>query len=104
MWPGVFLQKRIQPIAKALGISVPVTFQVLRRSCTTRNQKNGSLKDVQVHMGHGSIETTGNVYMMEISRLRCADGCTRRERRDGKRTVIMNTTEHKLQKDTRASG
>jgi len=66
MWPGVFLQKRIQPIAKNLGISVPVTFQVLRRSCTTRNQKNGSLKDVQVHMGHGSIETTGNVYMMEI--------------------------------------
>ena len=66
MWPGVFLQKRIQPIAKTLGISVPVTFQVLRRSCTTRNQKNGSLKDVQVHMGHGSIETTGNVYMMEI--------------------------------------
>jgi integrase len=66
MWPGVFLQKRIQPIAKTLGITVPVTFQVLRRSCTTRNQKNGSLKDVQVHMGHGSIETTGNVYMMEI--------------------------------------
>ena len=63
MWPGVFLQKRIQPIAKALGISVPVTFQVLRRSCTTRNQKNGSLKDVQVHMGQ---RTTGNVYMMEI--------------------------------------
>ena len=62
----MLLQKRIQPIAKALGITVPVTFQVLRRSCTTRNQKNGSLKDVQVHMGHGSIETTGNVYMMEI--------------------------------------
>lgn len=66
MWAGVFLQKRIQPIAKTLGITVPVTFQMLRRSCTTRNQKNGSLKDVQVHMGHGSIETTGNVYMMEI--------------------------------------
>src|ERR1019366_10425788 len=32
------------------------------------------------------------------SRLRCADGCTRRDRRDGKRPVIMNTTEHKFQR------
>jgi len=55
MWPGVFLQKRIQPIAKSLGITVPVTFQVLRRSCGTRNQKNGSLKDVQVHMGTAQL-------------------------------------------------
>ncbi len=98
MWPGVFLQKRIQPIAKTLGITVPVTFQVLRRSCTTLNQKNGSLKDVQVHMGHGSIETTGNVYMMEIPDSLPPDGRTRRDRRDGKRTVIMNTTEHKSQR------
>ncbi len=57
LWVGSFLQKRIQPIAKALGITVPVTFQVLRRSCTTRNQKHGTMKDVQAHMGHASIET-----------------------------------------------
>ncbi len=66
MWGGIWLQKHIQPISKRLGITVPVTFQVLRRSCTTRNQKHGSLKDVQAHMGHGSIETTGDVYMQEI--------------------------------------
>jgi len=66
LWVGSFLQKRIQPIAKSLGITVPVTFQVLRRSCTTRNQKHGTMKDVQAHMGHASIETTGDVYMMEI--------------------------------------
>jgi integrase len=66
MWSGIWLQKHIQPIAKRLGITVPITFQVFRRSCTTRNQKHGSLKDVQVHMGHGSIETTGDVYMQEI--------------------------------------
>ena len=47
MWPGLFLQKRIQPIAKCLGITVPVTFQVLRRSCGTRNPENGSLKDLR---------------------------------------------------------
>jgi integrase len=67
MWPGVWLQKHVQRIAKSLGIQVPVTFQTLRRSCATRNQKHGSLKDVQAHLGHASIETTGNVYMQEIS-------------------------------------
>ena len=66
MWPGAFLQDHVQPIARSLGITVPITFQVLRRSCATRNQRNGSLKDVQTQLGHGSIETTGDVYMMEI--------------------------------------
>jgi integrase len=66
MWPGIWLQDRIQPVARALGITVPVTFQVLRRSCTTRNQKHGSLKDVQTHLGHASISTTGDVYMQEL--------------------------------------
>jgi integrase len=66
MWPGVWLQKRIQPIAKRLGIIVPINFQVLRRSCATRNQAHGSLKDVQTLMGHSSMETTGNFYIMEV--------------------------------------
>ncbi len=61
------MQKRIQPLARALGITVPVTFQVMRRSAATRNQKNGSIKDVQAHMGHASVETTGNIYMQQVS-------------------------------------
>lgn len=66
MWTGIFLEDHIKPIATALGITTPITFQVLRRSCATRNQKHGSLKDVQAHMGHSNIQTTGNVYMQEI--------------------------------------
>jgi integrase len=66
LWPGVWLKKRIQCHAVALGITTPVTFQVLRRSCATRNQKNGTLKDVQAHLGHSNIATTGNVYMQAI--------------------------------------
>jgi hypothetical protein len=38
----------------------------IRRSCATRNQKNGSLKDVQSHLGHSNIQTTGNTYIQEI--------------------------------------
>ena len=66
LWPGTWLQNRIQPIAKSLGITAPVTFQVLRRTCVTRNQKHGSLKDIQAHAGHASIATTRNIYMQEI--------------------------------------
>jgi integrase len=66
MWPGVFLQDHIQPIAKKLGIAVSVNFQVLRRSCGTRNQRHGSMKDVQTHLGHSDIGTTGNVYVQEV--------------------------------------
>ena len=35
MWPGVWLQKRVQSVAKKLGITTTVTFQVLRRSFAT---------------------------------------------------------------------
>ena len=66
LWAGGWLRNHVKPIAQSLGITVPVTFQVLRRSCATRNQKHGSLKDVQAHLRHGNIGTTGDVYMMEI--------------------------------------
>jgi integrase len=66
LWGGVWLEKHVQRVAKSLGIQIPVTFQVLRRSCATRNQRHGSLKDVQSHLGHASIETTGNIYMMPL--------------------------------------
>jgi integrase len=65
IWSGTFLQKRIRPIALQLGISAPVTFQVLRRSFATWNRV-GSLKDTQGIMGHARIETTGNVYSQDV--------------------------------------
>jgi integrase len=62
-----FLQRRIYPIAKRLGIDPHlVTFQILRRSCATRNQRHGSMKDVQSHLRHARIETTGNIYMQPV--------------------------------------
>jgi integrase len=61
-----FFQRRIYPVARSLGINPHlVTFQVLRRSCATRNQRHGSMKDVQSHLRHARIETTGNVYMIK---------------------------------------
>ncbi|HEX9119258.1 MAG TPA: tyrosine-type recombinase/integrase [Terriglobales bacterium] len=44
-----------------------LTFQVLRRSIATLAQKKGSLKDVQGILGHDKIETTGNVYVQELT-------------------------------------
>jgi integrase len=52
------------PLQERLGLSVPLTFQVLRRSHATRNQQR--LKDVQSHLGHKSIKTTGDIYVQEI--------------------------------------
>ena len=64
---GNFLRRQLKPIAISLGIDPHlVTFQVLRRSFATRNQKRGSLKDVQEHLRHARIETTGNVYVQAI--------------------------------------
>jgi integrase len=52
------------PLAEKLGLTVPLTFQVLRRSHATRNQKTP--KDAQAHLGHRSIVTTMNIYAQEI--------------------------------------
>jgi integrase len=52
------------PLAKKLELTVPLTFQVLRRSHATRNQRRA--KDAQLHLGHRSILTTMNVYAQEI--------------------------------------
>jgi integrase len=53
------------PLQEKLGLTVPLTFQVLRRSHATRNQLR--LKDVQSHLGHKkSITTTANVYAQAV--------------------------------------
>jgi integrase len=52
------------PIREKLGLTVPLTFQVLRRSHATRNQ--ASPKDVQGHLGHASIVTTLGTYAQGI--------------------------------------
>jgi integrase len=62
-----FLQSRIRPIARRLGIPDRlVTFQVMRRTLGTDMQKHGSLKDTQGALRHASITTTRNVYVQVI--------------------------------------
>jgi integrase len=52
------------PIREKLGLTVALTFQVLRRSHATRNQ--ASPKVVQGHLGHASIVTTLGIYAQGI--------------------------------------
>ena len=59
-----WLERNLQPVGKHLGIRTPLTFQVLRRSFATHNQKQ--LKDVQAHLGHESTGTTADLYVVEI--------------------------------------
>jgi integrase len=67
MRPKNFLQDYMKPLANELGIDPAlITFQVLRRTFGTTMQKHGSMKDVQAHLRHASIATTGNVYVQEI--------------------------------------
>ncbi len=66
-WGKNFLNWRVRPIARDLGIPDRlVTFQVMRRTLGTNLQHHGSLKDAQGALRHASIQTTGNVYMQQI--------------------------------------
>ncbi len=64
--PENWLRRRIKPKAKAGGITVPVNFQVLRRTFATNAQGQGNAKDVQAHLRHTDIGTTMNVYTQAI--------------------------------------
>jgi len=65
LWPGVWMQKHLQRVAKQIGITVPVTFQVLRRSFVTRHRNQ--LKDAGAVVGHSNYATTtANVYAQSV--------------------------------------
>src|ERR1700683_1721204 len=66
MRPENWLRRRIKPIAAKLGISVPVNFQVLRRTFATNAQGYGNAKDVQAHLRHTDIATTLDVYTQTV--------------------------------------
>jgi integrase len=81
MRPRNFLQDYMKPLAEDLGISPSlITFQILRRTFGTTMQKHGTLKDVQAHLRHASITTTGDIYVQEIPEsVRTAVNATTRE-------------------------
>ncbi len=66
MRPENWLRRRVKPMAKALNISTPVCFQVLRRTFATNAQGKGSMKDVQSHLRHASITTTMDEYTQAV--------------------------------------
>jgi integrase len=59
-----FHNRVLRPLRNKLKLSVPLTFQVLRRSHATRNQ--GTPKAAQSHLGHRNITTTLNIYAQEV--------------------------------------
>jgi len=65
LWPGTWLQKHLQNVAKEIAIGGPVTFQVLRRSFVTRHRNE--LKDAAAVVGHTNYATTtANVYAQSV--------------------------------------
>jgi len=48
------------------GFLEGVNHQAMRRTCATRMQKHGNVKDIQAHLRHASPDVTAGVYMQEI--------------------------------------
>jgi integrase len=66
MRPEGWLRRRVRPYAARLGITVPVNFQLLRRTFATNAQGYGNAKDVRTHLRHTGIATTLGVYTQPI--------------------------------------
>jgi integrase len=67
MYADTWLQKKIQPIAKALGVKFHVNFRATRRTASTLVQENGdSLASAQSLLRHTSPHTTAAVYTKPI--------------------------------------
>jgi integrase len=67
MSPGTWLQKKVMPIAKALGITFHVNFRATRRTASTLIQENGdSLASAQSLLRHASPMTMAIVYTKSI--------------------------------------
>ena len=59
-----FRKRVLMLLEKQLNLTVPLTFQVLRRSHATRNQKTP--KDAQAHLGHKTLSMTLGTYAQVI--------------------------------------
>jgi integrase len=86
MRPENWLCRRVKPIAVAVGITVPVNFQVLRRTFATNAQGHGNAKDVQTHLRHTDIATTLDVYTQPIDANVLQAGKCGHYRRDDEQT------------------
>jgi integrase len=59
-----FRKRVLLKLQEGLKLGVPLTFQVLRRSHATRNQKTP--KDAQAHLGHKTLAMTLGTYAQTI--------------------------------------
>lgn len=67
MCPGIWLQKKVHPVAKVIGLTCFVNFRVTRRTASTLIQANGtSLADTAAHLRHASTATTAKHYSKPV--------------------------------------
>jgi len=59
-----FRKRVLAKLQEDLKLDMPLTFQVLRRSHATRNQKTP--KDAQAHLGHKTLAMTLGIYAQAI--------------------------------------
>jgi len=78
-----------RPVGKHFGIRTPLTFQVLRRSFATHNQKR--LKSVQADLGHESTGTPADVSVVEVS-----EEVRRTQERTQRRLTLCNSGEGRM--------
>jgi len=68
MFPGTWLQKKLQPVAKELGIAFTVNFRATRRTAATLIQDQGSsLASAQAVLRHASSSTTADIYTKPVA-------------------------------------
>jgi integrase len=61
---GNYLKRVLKPLAIKAGLH-DFTYQALRRTCATYFQRHGGPRDVQAHLRHTNLATTG-IYIQEI--------------------------------------
>jgi len=66
MDPSNFMDRGIRPTAQRAKISVPATFQVMRRTTATKQQAHGGVKSVQRQLRHSTVQTTFDLYAQRV--------------------------------------
>ena len=67
MFPGTWLQKKLQPIAKGLGIPFHVNFRATRRTASSLVQEHGAaLATAASFLRHASTRATAEIYSKEV--------------------------------------
>jgi len=67
MCPGIWLQRKIHPIAKKLEVPFKVNFRATRRTASSLVQEHGAaLATAQSFLRHASPNTTASVYSKPV--------------------------------------